>query len=590
MSDDWREGHRLLAERLAALPAALRTTAALPLPSLAHGDLRRVVTTGVGTSEMHARVLAQLLDEHAGIPARFLPLSALAAAPRGDLLVLFSQGLSPNAQLALARRDAWRTMLVATAVTDAARLAPLADADIQIATFGGENEYGTLVRLTGPITGLLCALRLATSLGARIAWDIDDIVAAVAAAAAAVADLPDDVLAGPLAFLTTGTYGALTGNLALKVMEGLLRPLPPVWDLLHVAHGPFQQAFAGDATFIALTRDDAPEDEALLVRLEAMLDPSRHRVVRLHAPLPAPLAAFAHEAQLDVLLLRALAAGRIDQVRWPGRDRDGAIYDLAAPPLTRRLEACTWPEVDALIAGGCRTAIVPLGSTEQHGPHLPLGTDTWIADALAERLCAAVGDAFACPTLRIGCASEHLGFPGTLDVRPETLEAILRDVLTALARHGVERAFVFSAHGGNVAALRDMLPRLRAACAPLALDAATDLAHVTAVLHAEAAAEGIDAGAAGHHAGEIETSMLLALRPNTVRKSAMTPGLVDTGADPQAIFYPDLRHHAPDGTVGDPSAADPVRGPRYLTAWTAVLVDAYRGAKNSAHATGVQKT
>ncbi len=590
MSDDWRDGHRLLAERLAALPAALRVTAALPLPSLAPHDLRRVVTTGVGTSEWHARVLAQLLDEHAGIPARFLPLSALGSAPGGDLLVLFSQGLSPNAQLALARRDAWRTMLVATAVTDPARLAPLTDAGIQVATFDGEDEYGTLVRLTGPVTGLLCALRLASSLGARVAWDLDAIVAAVSGAADAVAGVPDDALLGPLAFLATGTYGALTGNLPLKVLEGLLRPLPPVWDLLHVAHGPFQQAFAGAATFVALTRADAPEDDALLVRLEAMLDPSRHHVVRLHAPLPGPLALFAHEAQLDALLLRALAAGRVDQVRWPGRDRDGAIYDLATPPLTRRLEACTWPEVDALVTGGCRTAIVPLGSTEQHGPHLPLGTDTWIADALAERLCAAVGDAFACPTVRIGCASEHLGFAGTLDVRPTTLEAILRDVLGSLARHGVERAFVFSAHGGNVEALREMLPRLRTTCAPLALDAATDLAHVTAVLHAEAAAAGIAAGAAGHHAGEIETSMLLAIRPNAVRQGAMTPGLVDTGGDAQAIFYPDLRRHAPDGTVGDPSAADPVRGARYLAAWTAVLVDAYRGAKNSAHATGVQKT
>ncbi len=584
MSDDWRDGHRILAERLAGLPDALRATAAMPLPSLDARDRRRVVTTGIGSSEWHARLLAHLLDEHAGVPARFVPLSALASAAGGDLLVLFSQGMSPNARLALAQRAAWRETVVATAARD------VAIDGVRVAPFAGESEYGTLVRIVGPATGFVCAARLASALGARVAWDVDAVAAAAASADAAVAGVPVDVLAGPLAFVASGTYATLAGNLALKVMEGLLRPPPPIWDLLHVAHGPFQQAFPGPATFVALTRDDAPEDEALLARLDAMLEPARHRVVRLHAPLGGTAALVAHEAQLDALVLRAIAAAHVDQVRWPGRDRDGALYDLAQPPLTRRLEACTWPEVEALVAGGRRTAVLPLGSTEQHGPHLPLGTDTWIGDALAERLCAAVDDALACPTLRVGCASEHLAFPGTLDLRPETLEAVLRDVIASLARHGVERVFVFSAHGGNVAPLAAMLPRLAAACAPVRVAAYTDLERLTAVLHAAAVAGGVSPGAGGHHAGEIETSMLLALRPGVVRTAAMAPGLLTEAADAQALFYPDLRRHAADGTVGDPCAADPVRGVRYLDAWTAVLVDAYRAAKNDDHTTGVQKT
>jgi creatinine amidohydrolase len=313
-------------------------------------------------------------------------------------------------------------------------------------------------------------------------------------------------------------------------------------------------------------------------------------VVRLHAPLAGIAALLAHDAQVDHQLLRASAATHVDQVRWPGRERDGALYALAQPPLTRRLEACTWPEVEALIAAGRRTAVLPLGSTEQHGPHLPLGTDSWIGDALAERLCAAVDDALACPTLRLGCAAEHLAFPGTLDVRPETLEAVLRDVIASLGRHGIERVFVFSAHGGNVAALADMLPRLASACAPVAVDGFTDLAGLTTALHAEAVAGGIGAGAAGHHAGEMETSMLLALRPGTVRAGAMTGGLVTDTTDAQALFYPELRRNAQDGTVGDPRGADPARGVRYLAVWTGMLVEAYRGAKKSVQTSGVQKT
>src|SRR5262249_11352201 len=90
-------------------------------------------------------------------------------------------------------------------------------------------------------------------------------------------------------------------------------------------------------------------------------------------------------------------------------------HGAAAPP------SCPWPAAERLVARGCRPAILPLGSTEQHGPHLPLDTDTVIGDALAERLCAAVDDAVACPTLPLGCTGEHLGFPGTLHVEPATL-------------------------------------------------------------------------------------------------------------------------------------------------------------------------
>src|SRR5262249_11673882 len=158
-----------------------------------------------------------------------------------------------------------------------------------------------------------------------------------------------------------------------------------------------------------------------------------------------------------------------------------------------------WPEVAALVARGCRTAVLPLGSTEQHGPHLPLDTDTVIGDALAERLCAEVGDALACPTLPLGCASEHLSFPGTLHLEPATLVAVLRDTIRALGRPGIARVFIFSAHGGNAEPLRAALPELRRACGPVAVDAFTDLDRVTAVLHAESAAAGVDPAVAGHH-------------------------------------------------------------------------------------------
>ena len=93
---------------------------------------------------------------------------------------------------------------------------------------------------------------------------------------------------------------------------------------------------------------------------------------------------------------------------------------------------------------------------------------------------------------------------------------------------------------------------------------------------------------AGHHAGEIETSILLALRPAAVRRDVVAPGYLAPTADAQSLFYPSLRVHAPDGTVGDPRTADAARGERYLTAWTEALVAFWERAMNSPHANGTQ--
>jgi creatinine amidohydrolase len=236
----------------------------------------------------------------------------------------------------------------------------------------------------------------------------------------------------------------------------------------------------------------------------------------------------------------------------------------------------TWRELEAALARGCRTAVVALGSIEQHGPHLPLATDAWIADALLERVCARLDDAIAVPTVPVGCASEHLDFPGTLDLREATLSMLLTDVLASLGRHGFERAFVFSAHGGNCAPLARAAPALAAACAPLELVVFTDLEALTAALQEAGSAAGVGPAAAGHHAGELETSILLALRPHAVRTAELAPGLAAPAADAQALFYPSLRANAP-------------RGARYLDVWADVLVDAYRGAKKRTHANGTQK-
>ena len=147
----WREGHAILAARLRDVPDALVRTAARPLPTLAlgSGSIRRVVATGIGSSAAHAALLVHEL-RRAGRHATTMPLSTFLAPPApapDDVLVVFSQGLSPSVALALADTTAWRRVVLVTAVTDDARLAALRARAIAIVPIDGDDEFGTLVRV-----------------------------------------------------------------------------------------------------------------------------------------------------------------------------------------------------------------------------------------------------------------------------------------------------------------------------------------------------------------------------------------------------------------------------------------------------------
>ena len=631
-------GLRVLEERIASLPGAILDAAKVELPSLLFPEsVRRCWTTGVGTSAAHARFLACALEE-AGLPARFVPLGRFAGMPASDrldtLLVVFSQGWSPTARLALAEPERFGGALLVTAVAEGASPAAKVEAVCELETRGvavvrvpGAEEYETLVRVIGPMTGYVAALRLARAIpprGAALAFSAERAAEAVAEAPDRLAhELPElvpDVFDEDVALLAQGAYVECVDNLRAKVLEGMLRRLPPAFELLEIAHGPLQQAYTGRAAFLALTRGDAPVERELLGRFERCLDPHRHRVLRLQARASGLEAIFEHEAMLNDVLLRYVRERGVDQMEWPGRGADAPLYEWTpgAEPVgasvsvtvstaadegssarrgegaarvareaatgvplmlaPRSLERATWPELDEWIAAGARLAVLGLGSTEQHGPHLPLATDTWVAAALARRFCERVPDAVALPALPLGCAREHLDFPGTLSLDETTLEAVLVDVVRSVARAGFARMLVFSAHGGNEALLARVGPALTAAGAPMQVLVHADLDRTTARLHAVAAQHGVGTAAAGHHAGAVETSMLLHLAPESVRRERLAEGRVDVPEPVADLFYPSLRAGAPNGTVGDPRGASGRAGAAYLDAWVDALVEAYRDA------------
>ncbi len=227
----------------------------------------------------------------------------------------------------------------------------------------------------------------------------------------------------------------------------------------------------------------------------------------------------------------------------------------------RTLGTLTWPDLWA--AAPRPVLVVPVGSCEQHGPHLPLDTDTRIAVAVAEGLIdafAAEVDA-ACPSplvlappLTVTASGEHRGFPGTLSIGTEVFERVVVELVrSADWSAGV---VLVNGHGGNAAAVGRAVATLR-----------TEGRRVLSWWPRD---PGGDA-----HAGHTETSVMLAIAPLFVRSAAMAAGRTE----PVAVLADRLRTdgvHAvsPNGVLGDPHGASAAHGRALLTRWRIDLIAA----------------
>jgi len=601
----------------AALPTALRAIARDPVVPASFDPLRarRILSTGVGSSAGHARFFAHVLSEQLGLPAKFVTTGALEKVPPsgalGDALVVFSQGLSPNARLAFSHSASFGSVVVVTAQGSSSTTGEreewyeaLRAAGVTLLGFDAPDEFGSLVRITGPMLGYAAALQLADSLARQVHQRVPcDFEAAAERLEQAEASL-DLVFAkheideprllswveGDVAFVAAEGYGELVQNLTTKWMETTLRSSPPIWDAAEFAHGGFQRMWAaGSSTLVHLSRGRASDAE-LAGRLAASFDSGRHRVVELRAEDLGATSVFEHEALLNALLLRWLRASGTDLSSWPGKGHDASLYDRSpelehtalassqrALASTPRLSIATWPEMDTYLntdGAGSKVAVLGLGSVEQHGPHLGFGTDAWIADWLVGRVASRIEGALALPVVPFGCASEHLAFPGTLSLEPQTFIALVRDLLTSVEAHGFDSAFVFSAHGGNLNALREVSEQFTSTGCRVVVYA--DHSSLGERLAACGRGFGIEPAEQGHHAGELETSILAALHPEGVRSSQIAAGLRSEEGDAQHLFYPSLRDNSPSGVVGDPRRASAVRADAYLEVWADELLRFYR--------------
>ena len=237
---------------------------------------------------------------------------------------------------------------------------------------------------------------------------------------------------------------------------------------------------------------------------------------------------------------------------------------------TIKIEEMTWPMVKKAIEEGYKTVIVPIGSIEQHGPHLPTGTDTFAGDVFGIRVAEKLGKALVAPTIRPGCSEHHMDFPGTITISPETLIRVLLDVCEALDRHGFENIILIPTHGGNfapvVTATQIIAPKLKANVVSLA-----DLGGLISKMNDAMAEFGVSAEEAGSHSGAAETSLMMAYKPDLVRGEKMTTGYM--GPLTSKYVRAGFKAVTPTGVFGDATKASRKAGKRIIELVTEMYVD-----------------
>lgn len=227
-----------------------------------------------------------------------------------------------------------------------------------------------------------------------------------------------------------------------------------------------------------------------------------------------------------------------------------------------RLGERTWndltPATDPTGADLRPILALPIGSCEQHGPHLPLETDTLIAVAIAERLADTRTDTLVAPALTVTASGEHAGFPGTLSIGTAATELVLIELVRSA---DWSRGVVFvNGHGGNAAAVRGAVRTLTAE-GRIVLDWWPRISTADA------------------HAGRTETSLLLAIAPHLVRLGAAMAGNTASIATlSSALMAGGVVAVSPNGVLGDPAGASVAEGVDLLDALVADLADRMRVA------------
>jgi creatinine amidohydrolase len=210
-------------------------------------------------------------------------------------------------------------------------------------------------------------------------------------------------------------------------------------------------------------------------------------------------------------------------------------------------DALSWPEVDEYRANSHGMVILPIGATEQHGPHLPVNVDSVLAETFCLYASAKTG-VCVLPTLTYGCSLGHTDrWPGTISLMPETLMAIIREIADFLIRTGFKRLLLVNSHWGNTSSLRCAIDRVRFAHAGRFQIGLRNTFEITRHVWSQFIDDGED-----FHANRAETALMLFIDPKSVRKDKIQDDPDRTGGKVFTYVVPQTSNN---GLTGAPSRA-----------------------------------
>jgi creatinine amidohydrolase len=239
------------------------------------------------------------------------------------------------------------------------------------------------------------------------------------------------------------------------------------------------------------------------------------------------------------------------------------------------LQLSTWLEIEAYLEQS-KGIILPIGSTEQHGPTGLIGTDAICAEAVARGVGETAG-ALVGPTINVGMALHHTAFPGTISLRPATMILVIRDSLLSLAKAGFERFFFINGHGGNIATLSAAFSETYASLADLNY---TNAARVRCQVNnwwglgpVHRLAKELYGNKEGAHGTPSEVALTQYVYPDSIKQWPLSAEVAPAGRIYGAI---DFRRRYPDGRMGsDPSLATPEHGKQFYELAVQELSQAY---------------
>lgn len=225
--------------------------------------------------------------------------------------------------------------------------------------------------------------------------------------------------------------------------------------------------------------------------------------------------------------------------------------------MTLKMWEMGWVDIAAYLQRETKV-ILPVGSTEQHGRHLPLGTDAYLPLELADRIAEKTNIAIA-PALVYGMSQHHLCFPGTISLKPQTLIHVMEDILQSLYRHGFRKVFIVNGHGGNVTSIRIAMANIMTEHADFEIVTRQWWQEECVADLVKTQYENYEGG----HADAVETSPMLALYSHLVHldRSSYNQDRVPVEVLTEHVF----KKFYPHGVIGiDPKRADNKLGEKLI--------------------------